>query len=103
VDLATLRPTPDRPGLLTFWYHADRSYSTDKVVPVKVPRDQHRFFQEFLDKQEARDTDELKNAGINNVSAVASKIVERYGEGCIRLPEVKGDGYFAIVRTLPPK
>lgn len=82
------------------WYHGEKSYSTDRVKPLKVSQEQHNILQAFLDKSIALDTLNLSNFGVNNVADVIGKIIKKFGEGAIRRPANKGDGYFLNVQSL---
>lgn len=82
------------------WFHGEKSYSTDGKSPVTVSREQHNILQAFLNKDIAIDTPTLGKSGVNNVSAVITKLRERFGEKAVPRPKRKGDGYRIIVRSL---
>jgi hypothetical protein len=87
----------------TIWSHGERSYSTDGRMPILVSDEQDNILQCFLERDIALDTDGLTNkSGTVNVTTAISRIVEKFGEGAIRRPKKKGDGYFIRVRTLKP-
>jgi hypothetical protein len=93
-----LTPLPHDGGLLTVWHHGGRSYSTDGKMPFLVPNEEHNALSAFLDRGEALDTKALEKNGVSNVSAVMGKLARRFGDA-VRLPKVKGEGYFVRVRT----
>jgi hypothetical protein len=98
---AQLEDAPPRGEPATIWFHGGNSYSKDKLNPVCVPVEQDNVLKSFLDGNEARDTAALERAGVSNVALVIGKLVRKFGEGPIRQPENKGDGYYIRVRSLP--
>jgi hypothetical protein len=96
--------TPDVPqdSLMTVWYHAGQSYSTDARTPVLVSREQHNILQAFLDCEEALGTKALSKTGVSNVTTAIKKLIKKFGVAAIRRPQKRGDGYFIRVRTLKP-
>jgi hypothetical protein len=82
----------------TIWYHGDRSYSADRKSPISVTREQHNILKCFLDHNRSLTTEELGKT-TSNVSAVVTKLAERFGSA-VQQPLRKGDGYFIRVRTL---
>jgi hypothetical protein len=87
------------PEISTIWYHGERSYSTDGRNPVQVSMEKHNALQAFLDGERALDTRALENSGVSNASTVMKKLVVKFGEGCVRRPKSKGEGYYIRVRT----
>jgi hypothetical protein len=98
-----VRPEKTRQPRPTIWFHAGKSYSTDGHNPVCVTAEQHNVLKSFLDRNEALDTATLEKAGVCNVTSVINKLVEKFGQGPIRQPKRKGDGYYIRVRTRPKK
>jgi hypothetical protein len=86
------------PSISTIWFHGGQSYSTDGQTPFRVLNEQDNILKAFLDRDEALDTEALSH-GVNNVSAAITKLIDRVGEGFVRRPENKGEGYFIRVRS----
>lgn len=81
------------------WYHGGKSYSQDGRQTVNVSAEMHNALRAFLDKNIALNTPSLEKAGVSNVSALMSKIIEKFGDSSVRRPLNKGEGYQLNVRS----
>ena len=97
----TRRPVvPAADSLATIWYHGQKSYSLNGLVPIVVSQEQHSILQRFLDSKIALDSRELSEE-CSNVSRVMDALAERF-RGTVRRPAAKGEGYYIPVRALTP-
>jgi len=87
--------------LPTIWHHEGPCYSTDGLAPKNVNNDCHNLLRQFLDRDLALTTPVIERNGVNNAALAIETIIKKFGDGPVRKPEGKGDGYFVRVRSLP--
>jgi hypothetical protein len=85
-------------GTPTIWYHGERAYSSDRRSPKSVSLETHKALQAFLDRAIALDSEAISGRGVCNPSKVMNALARMF-PGAVRLPERKGEGYSARVRS----
>jgi hypothetical protein len=107
-DFGILNPKSDSipvSSSLTIWFHGDRQYSIDQIMPLKVSEEFDSILQAFLEAQAAMETDDIQTkAGVTNVSRAMQALAD-WNEGifkaAVRIPAGKNKGgYFVRIQRL---
>jgi hypothetical protein len=93
------QPPIPPPDPTTIWYHGTKSYSCDGKPPISVATEIHDLLQAFLDNDASKTTNELEDV-VNNVAKLVKKVETKFGNGPVRRPPRKGEGYQIRVKSL---